>query len=195
MQTKPRPGVDYWPDNFSAPPPKPWPLWLQAVLFAVVFVGLQSGWSFAQGTWLEAVAVGDWTVAPAAFWVQHLTPAVGAHAVGFGIEAPGGGIRVRNGCEGFDVVFLWLAALAVVRMPMARRALGLVWGVLAIWALNQVRIVALFYVYRGAPDLFALLHGTVAPLLLVVVVAGLFTLLVNGGAGQSGNAASLHSPT
>ena len=161
-------------------------MWLQGAVFALVFVGLQGAWSFAQGTWLETVAVGDWTVAPAAFWIRHLTPDLAAHAVGFGIEAPGSGIRVRNGCEGFDVVFLWLAALTVVRMPMARRALGLVWGVLAIWALNQVRIVALFYVYRNAPDLFALLHGTVAPLLLVVVVAGLFTLLQHGSTGQRG---------
>ena len=178
MRPDPRPGIDYLPDNFQPPPATPWPLWLQIVVFAALFALLQGAWSFAQGTVLEHVAVGDWTVTPAAHWIQIISPQLGAQAWGYSIKAPGGGINVLNGCEGFEVIFLWLAALAVTPMAPGRRLLGLPLGLLLIWALNQVRIVALFYVYRSDRELFALLHGTVAPLLLIVCVTVAFAVLV-----------------
>jgi hypothetical protein len=44
-----------------------------------------------------------------------------------------------------------------------------------VFGLNQVRIVALFFANRADRELFALLHGTVAPLLMVAAVALFFT--------------------
>jgi exosortase/archaeosortase family protein len=174
-----RPGIDYWPDNFQTPPPKPLPLWMQVVLFALLFIALQGAWSIAQGTPLEHLTVGDWTVVPAAFWVNLITPEIGASAMGYSISAPGGGINVMNGCEGFEVIFLWIAALMVTPMKWRWRLNGLVFGVCLIWVLNQVRILVLFYAYRADKEWFAELHGTVAPLVLIVVVSGAFALLVS----------------
>jgi len=116
MQRPQRPGIDYLPDNFEAPPPTPWPLRLQLTLFAVLFMAMQGAWSLAQGPMVEHITVGDWTVVPAAFWIHLITPGVGAVAQGYSITAPGGGINVMNGCEGFEVIFLWIAALAITPM-------------------------------------------------------------------------------
>jgi exosortase/archaeosortase family protein len=173
-----RPGIDYLPDNFEAPPPKSLPLWLQLLLFASLFIAMQGVWSIAQGTTFEHVTVGDWTVVPAAFWVHLLTPEVGAVARGYSITAPGGGINVMNGCEGFEVIFLWISALIVTPLKWQWRLRGLVFGVGLIWVLNQVRILVLFYAYRTNKEWFAQLHGTIAPLVLIVLVSGAFALFV-----------------
>jgi exosortase/archaeosortase family protein len=186
MQKPARPGIDYLPDNFVPPPPKPWPLWLQLVVFAFLFIAMQAGWSLAQGTPLEHVTVGDWTVKPAAFWIRLITPAIGASAQGYSITAVGGGINVMNGCEGFEVIFLWVAALAVTPISWRWRAIGLVLGIASIWVLNQLRILVLFYAYRTDREWFAQLHGTIAPLVLIVLVASIFALFVMRASGPNG---------
>lgn len=178
MNESPRPGIDYLPDNFELPPRKPWPLWLQLSLFAVLFICMQGAWSLAQGTVIEHVAVGDWTVKPAAFWIRMLTPAVGVIAQGNSLNAPGGGINVMNGCEGFEVVFLWISALAITPMNWRWRGIGLAIGIGLIWLLNQLRILVLFYAYRTDKEWFAQLHGTIAPLVLIVLVGAAFAFLV-----------------
>lgn len=180
MQDRPRPGIDYLPDNYVdvSPVSKPWPLWLQLVLFAVLFIAMQAAWSIAQGTTLEHIAVGDWTVKPAAFWIQWITPGIGAMAQGYTITATGGGINVLNGCEGFDVIFLWVAALVITPLTWRWRTGALIMGVALIWLLNQLRILALFYAYRMDKEWFAQLHGTIAPLVLIVLVAMMFVWLV-----------------
>ena len=178
MQNQHRPGIDYLPDNFEPPPSKPWPLWLQLVLFALLFIAMQGAWSLAQGTMLEHVTVGDWTVVPAAFWIHLITPGIGAMAQGYSITAPGGGINVMNGCEGFEVVFLWVAALAITPMRWSWRGRGLVLGIGLIWVLNQIRILVLFYAYRADKEWFAQLHGTIAPLVLIVLVGAVYALFV-----------------
>jgi len=183
MQKTQRPGIDYLPDNFVPAPPEPWPLWIQLLLFAVLFVAMQAAWSLAQGTFLEHVTVGDWTVKPAAFWIQWITPDIGAIANGYSISAPGGGINVLNGCEGFEVIFLWITALVITPLGWRRRMGGLLFGVALIWALNQVRLLVLFYAYRLDKSWFAHLHGTIAPLVLIVLVAAAFALFVAYSSG------------
>ncbi len=184
MQKPQRPGIDYLPDNFEPPPQKPWPLWLQLVLFALLFIAMQGAWSLAQGTMLEHVTVGDWTVMPAAFWMHLITPGAEAVAQGYSITAPGGGINVMNGCEGFEVIFLWIDALVITPMSWRWRGRGLVLGVGLIWVLNQVRILILFYAYRADKEWFTQLHGTIAPLVLIVLVTAAFALFVAWSSGS-----------
>lgn len=155
---------------------KQWPLWVQIGVFALVFAFLQGAWSFAHGTALERLAVDRATVMPAAWIINQLTPAVQAIATGAKIHAPGGGINVLNGCEGFEMLFLLIAALLVAPITWRRGLIGLVGGTLLVWLLNQARIVTLFYAYRADKELFALLHGTVAPLVMIVFVTIAFVI-------------------
>ena len=181
----PRAGIDYLPDNFDEPPPEPWPLWAQVVLFASVYVCLQWLWSLARQTIIERIAIADITVRPAVWAIHQLTPSVDAVASRFNIDAPGGGINILNGCEGFEVLFLLVAALGVAPISWSRRALGWVGGTLLVWLLNQLRILVLFYTYRADKNLFVLLHGSIAPLVLIVCVTIAFTLFVGLGSPAS----------
>lgn len=178
MAQYPRPGIDYLPDGFTDPAPRAWPLGVQAGLLAAMFLVCQWIWSLAEGSVVERLVVAQATVVPASWWIDWLSPGLGVKAVNFNLRAPGGGIHVLNGCEGLDVLFLLWSALTVTAMGWRRRIFGFVAGTGLVWALNQVRVVVLFYANRQDKDLFALLHGTVAPLLLIVATTAAFVLLL-----------------
>jgi exosortase/archaeosortase family protein len=150
---------------------QPLPLWGSALMFVAVFFILQMSYGACRGTWVEHLVIGDLTVAPTAALINALTPEVGVKVLGNRLLAPGGGITVLKGCEGTEVMFMLVAAFAAVVMPWRTRLLGLGLGILMVFCLNQLRLVGLFYAYRSDPSLFDLLHGTLAPIALVIAVA------------------------
>lgn len=165
-------------------------LLLRALAFVLVFMALQAGWEAARGSWIERLWVHQLTVSSATLLINQLTPEVHAVAKGARITAPGGGLNVLFGCEGTDAVFLLTAALLVFPMSMRARLTGLLAGLVWVFVLNQLRIVALFYAFRSDAGLFDLLHTAAAPLLMVVLTGLFFHLwLVHAGSRGSGGAA------
>lgn len=142
----------------------------RAALFLAVFTSLQALWMAAGGTAVQQLVIDDATVQVAATWIRLLTPDLSVVAVGPRLSAPGGGINVLKGCEGTDVLFLLVAAFAAADLPWRRRLGGVLLGSALVYLFNQVRVVALFYAYRNDRTLFDLLHGTLGPLLLVVLI-------------------------
>ncbi|MFH1816304.1 MAG: exosortase/archaeosortase family protein [Pseudomonadota bacterium] len=149
----------------------PYPLWLTLAIFLGVFAVLQWTWGEARDTWIERLVIHEATVKPAAAMIQILTPEADAKPVGASIKAAGGGLNILNGCEGTEVMFLLGAAFSAVRMGWRYRLTGLALGLALIFALNQARILALFYAFREQRSLFDLLHTTVLPAVLVAAVA------------------------
>lgn len=147
---------------------------IRAFAFVAVFTVLQFGWQAIRGTAIESVVVDDATVRPAAFLVRALTPAIPAHAVGSTLEVPGGGLRIANGCEGTETLFLLVAGFAVAPLGWRLRLTGLAWGTLVVFVVNEARIVALFYASRHDPALFSLLHETVLPIVAVLMIFAFF---------------------
>lgn len=145
----------------------------RAILFIATFAALQALWTSVAGSSAERLVIDKATVEAAAGWIRLLTPEVPVVAAGPRLTAPGGGINVLKGCEGTDILFLLLAAFAVARLRWRHRLAGIALGATIVYLLNQVRVVALFYAYRQDRTLFDLLHGTIGPLLLVVLI-GLF---------------------
>ncbi len=146
----------------------------RAVLFLLIFAALTLGWNALRGGPVERLVVHDATVRPAAYLANLLTPDLHARAVESSIRAPGGGLNILNGCEGVDALFLLMAAFLVAPLPGRARALGLLCGVALLYAINQARILLLFYVFRRDPALFATLHGTVTPIVVVLLLAAYF---------------------
>jgi exosortase/archaeosortase family protein len=174
-------------------PAKPASLLRQGLVFLAIFVLLQSSWTAASGTLIERLVIDQATVAAAAMWVRTLTPDVAAVATGATLTAPGGGINVLKGCEGTEVVFLLIAAFAITRLSWRERLGGAVIGTVFIYLLNQVRVIALFYAYRQDPVLFDQLHGTLGPLVMVLLVGAFYVFWLDrraprpdeGNAGQA----------
>jgi exosortase family protein XrtM len=146
----------------------------RALVFLTVFALLQLGWQGVRGTAIQDFVVHEATVRPAAFLVRTLTPAVRAQAVDDSLQAPGGGIRVVNGCEGTEVLFLLIAGFVVAPIAWRSRVTGFLAGIVVVFALNQARILALFYAFRRDPALFDLLHTTVTPIAVVLLLCAYF---------------------
>jgi exosortase family protein XrtM len=114
------------------------------------------------------------TVAPAATLVNAMQPAEAVASRGDALLSPRARLVVREGCEGFEVMLLLGAAFAAAPLGWRRRLLGLAAGLALVYALNQARIVSLWFALRHDRELFALLHGVVAPALLVGAACAYF---------------------
>jgi exosortase/archaeosortase family protein len=155
---------------------------IRAWAFLLVFGALQITWEMSRGGVLEHVVIHEATVRPAAALIQLLTPDVHAIANHHALQAPGGGIIIRNGCEGIEALFLLIAAFAVIRLPWRSRLLGIACGAAVVFAANQLRILTLFYAWRADPALFATLHGTVTPIVMLLLIGGYFHAWLNRAA-------------
>ena len=172
---------------------KPFPAWVSALVFLSIFILLQMSYDACRGSGFEHFILGDLTVAPTAALINLLTPAVHAKALGNQLIAPGGGITVLKGCEGTEIMFMLVAAFAATAISWQRRLAGLGLGLLLVFCLNQVRLVTLFYVYRSEPSLFNLLHGTVAPIVLILCVAVYSLYWISDGSEVTQSNASANS--
>lgn len=153
-------------------------LW-RAAAFVALFALLQTLYGAARGTWVERLVIDQMTVQTAAWLIDAAAPSVGVTAEGSRLRAPGGGINVINGCEGVDVAFLMACAMLVAPQSMRARLGGLLVGSAVVFMLNQARVVGLFYAFRNDRALFDMLHGVLAPLLLIIAAGGFFVVWLN----------------
>ena len=147
--------------------------WRGAV-FVAVFTALQLGWEALRGTLFEYVLIHDLTIQPAAFLINQFTPDIHAQAMQFNLQARGGGLNIRNGCEGLEVLFLLWTAFAVAPLQWRSRLLGLLIGMFVVFVVNQLRILVLFYAYRLNHAWFDPLHASITPIVVVLLVTAYF---------------------
>lgn len=189
---QPIPGVDYWPDQSEWPnqgqysqgkytpdnshqdqPNPAGALLTQALVFILLFVLMQAGWQMVRDDAIGHFIRGTVTVKSAVMLIHLLTPQIQASALGNQIVAPGGGLVIKIGCEGVEALFILIAGLLSVTMAWRAKLSGILLGCMLIYAVNEIRILILFYAFRADKALFQLLHGTIAPLALIAI-AGLF---------------------
>jgi len=175
---------DNFPDNGFQPSSRLRSPLVLIVIFMSLFVIMQFGWSNARSTWVERLVIDEMTVKPAAWLIARITPEIPVQAIGTHIKAPGGGINILNGCDGMDVIFLLVAAMLIAPIPSQWRLLGALIGSGVIFICNQARILALFYSYRIDRPLFDLLHGMIAPILLILIATGFYVLWLGRYRGE-----------
>jgi exosortase family protein XrtM len=149
----------------------PWKrLLLFVLLFTAMYAALSRAWSEGLSHWVIDVA----TVRPAAWIARNLAGNPAIVAAGSQLRSPQASINVLYGCEGTDVLMLLAAALLVAPVAWRDRMLGLAAGTVFVFAVNQLRVLALFFSIWLRPTWFGPLHGLVAPLTVVVLVAAFF---------------------
>ena len=133
------------------------------ITFLILFVVLLAG-SF---TLLSVNAVNDHVVEPFTAGVARvsgeLLGLVGQHVTlrGTVIENPRFAVNIRNGCNGVETVVIFAAAVLAFPAPWRSRLIGLVLGVVAIQAINLVRVVALFLTGVYLPKFFDSSHTVI----------------------------------
>jgi len=139
-----------------------------------VFAGLQLTWQATDNTGWHRGFIEHCIVDPAAAVAHALTPELPIHAAGNYLRTARGGLNIVNGCDGTETLFLLVAALAAARLSLAARALGLCYGAAAVFGLNLLRILALFYSLQSSMRLFDVMHGIVTPVLMVACTAAFY---------------------
>jgi exosortase H (IPTLxxWG-CTERM-specific) len=70
-------------------------------------------------------------------------------------------VNIRNGCNGIEAMLIFLAAVLAFPAPWRARFLGLALGVVAIQAVNLVRVVALYLTGAYFPSWFDASHTVI----------------------------------
>lgn len=161
----------------------------RVLLFLLLFTALTLLWSNAAGTAFQAWVIHHLTVVPAAWAIDLVDPARNVTAAGAQLAAPGGSVNVLAGCEGADLVFLLVSAMVCAPLSWRARGTGVLLGILVVFVLNQARVIGLLYALQHDRAVFDLLHGTLLPLVLVVLISGFFLWWLERGSTPNASAA------
>jgi exosortase family protein XrtM len=154
-------------------------------VFVVVLLSLQYGWKQARGSAVERAVIHSATVGVSTWAIQSLTPSLNVKGFESRILSDKGGINILNGCEGTEVLFLLIAAMMAFKSNWRHRLAGILIATLAIYLLNQVRVLVLFYTFLHDRSLFAHIHGVFAPLALICAGMALFLAWCARAEGQA----------
>lgn len=147
-----------------------WRIGLFVLLYAAAHAAYRALREPGVGHWLVDTA----TALPAAALIDLLFPADAVQAAGPRLVWPGGRLQLLAGCDGFEVMALYVPAVLVAPVGWRRGLVMLGGGLLLIWALNQARLLALYLAFRHWREGFDALHTLWGPLLLLGAVAGFF---------------------
>jgi exosortase/archaeosortase family protein len=85
-------------------------------------------------------------------------------------------LRIVKSCDAMDATLLFLAALLALPGERRKKALAAGVGVVAIAALNVVRIISLYFALGDHADAFEFLHTELWPLAMILATAALFSV-------------------
>lgn len=136
------------------------------VLLAVLF-GLELT------PWAQAWFVVPWTNALAAISTSLVT-LFDANVVAYGkvirSSTNGFAVSIEAGCNGVEATLVLLAAILAFPAPWRHKAIGLVIGVVAVQALNIIRVISLFYIGQWNMEAFEWAHQYVWQALIMLDV-------------------------
>lgn len=154
------------------------PAWLRVGLFLALYGVLQWLYQSLRSSAWDPWFIHTLTVRPAAGLIGWFAPQDAVAALGPRLVWPHGSLALRAGCDGFEVMSLFIAAIFVADVSWRRGLVALLLGCAAIWALNQVRIAVLYESFRYRREWFDAIHTAWGPLLLIAAVAAIYAWAV-----------------
>lgn len=140
-----------------------------AVTFLLVFCVLQYVYQSSRGSLVEHLVIETATVYPSTALINLIEPEKHATASGRRILSPQGSLSILNGCEGTETLFLLAAAIFAFWTSWKSKLKGMLLGTCLIYCLNQARIVTLFFAAQQNRKWFEIIHGYIAPSLIIVL--------------------------
>ena len=112
----------------------------------------------------------DATVRPAVWLLDLVAPDWQPQAAGTRLLVVGGSLHVLPGCEGADLALLSASAMLAAPLAWRWRLLGLTVMLMAVFVLNQLRLLLLLLAHLREPAWFDPLHTFWLPLAMVMVL-------------------------
>lgn len=141
-----------------------------------IYLLLQCAYLAAPEWLAKELLVDRLTVKPSAALLDWWFSDVAVSAKGSRILSALGSINVARGCEGTETLLMLVAAIIAAWRHWRYTLLGLMAGIVLVFAVNQLRIAGLFWVMLHHRRHFELCHGYLAPILVVGVAAVFFIL-------------------
>ena len=148
------------------------------LLFLLFYLALQWGYQAAPDWFIKDLIVETVTVKPSERLIDALWPDLGVTAQGTRLTSAQGSVNVLRGCGGTETLMLLFAAVLAAGRHWRTVLAGLLIGTALIFAVNQIRIVALFWLVVHHPYTFGMAHGYIAPLFVVGLATGFFLLWI-----------------
>jgi len=101
--------------------------------------------------------------------VRLITPGEPVAARANILQSSAVGLEVVRGCDGAGAAFLLIAAIASYPARLSRKLLGVAAAVALAYALNEMRLVGLFYLAVGQQPWFLPVHVYLAPTLVIAL--------------------------
>lgn len=92
------------------------------------------------------------------------------------ISSPRFAVEIKNGCNGLETVLIFAAAVLAFPVPWRLRLAGLVSGLVAIQAVNTIRIASLFLIGIHWPSLFDESHNVVWQVIVLLFGIAFFVI-------------------
>jgi exosortase/archaeosortase family protein len=123
---------------------------------------------------------GVMTVRPAARLVDLVAPSEHVRARGDRIESPAAFVRVAQGCEGVDVMLMFIAGMLAVRTSWKRTLVGSIVGGFVLYLSNLARVAGLWLCVRFWPSRFEAMHVIVGQTAIIVIAVLLLAASTRG---------------
>ena len=160
--------------------------------FLIVFVALLAlSFGLELTPWAQAWVVTPWTdaVARVSGALMHVFDAsITTSGNVIGSTASAFAVSIEAGCNGVEATLVLVAAMLAFPAPWPHRLRGIAVGVVAVQALNILRVVSLFYLGRWNNDAFEWAHLYVWQALImldVLIVWVIWVRLAPAGAAPA----------
>jgi len=151
------------------------------ITFLALFVVLLGGsFSLISLNWIN-----DHAIEPFTGGIARLSGAVlnllGQHVALHGtvIQGPHFAVNIRNGCNGIEAMLIFLSAVLAFPASWRSRLAGLALGILAIQAINLVRVVSLYLTGAYLPRFFDASHTVIWQSVVILCGVLLWVLWAN----------------
>jgi exosortase family protein XrtM len=145
-------------------PPRPW---LFLLIFPAVYAVLHFAYFALPENILRQGMHYYGIVLPAATLLNVFAPHEGVFAQVGSLHSARASLEIVRGCDGAGVMFLLVAAILASRAGIKHKLLGILAGTALVYLLNELRVIALYFVVAYRSTWFGPLHNYFVPMLLI----------------------------
>jgi len=138
-------------------------------VFASVYGALEGLYFILPDDFLRDVVYRRGIIEVGAGIIRLITPEVPVAASANVLQSGALVLEVVRGCDGAGAAFLLIAAIASFPARLSRKLLGVAAAVALTWALNEMRLVSLFYLAANHRPWFLPVHVYLAPTLVIAL--------------------------
>lgn len=100
--------------------------------------------------------------------INWLAPQEAVHAAGHRLWSTKASLEIVRGCDGSGVIFMLTAAVVAYAAPLRHKVAGILGALALVYVLNEIRVVALYFVAAYRQSWFVPLHAYFIPSLMIL---------------------------